>query len=540
MISFFGNLTIKQRLIGAFVFMIVIIVANSLFMLSSVQQTGQIVDKMHRHPLTVTRASGLAYAHILKIGQLIRDRRTAIEGKTSAENWSMLIEQQAVETKKHIDIINARILGTEGQQMAARATKEFFAWTDSAKSILDTAKVAPNEISRLLATEQSIARQFLDIVAYAENKGNGFYRSSEDKIDNTFNTIIALVVFMTLVSVFLAYFVIKNITTPLTYLRQTIEDIERESNLSGRVNFESRCEVGVIAKRFNDMMHKIEKLVVKGLQAAANLESANLAQTTQTNEMTQSIAVQTKEIEQVVSAISDMNQQIQTVAQSADETKTRVSQANDLAVDSNSTVHNMTADIESLASSADKTTELVTQLKSDADNIDNILEVIRSIAEQTNLLALNAAIEAARAGEQGRGFAVVADEVRTLAERTTQSTAEIQSTIENLQSGAKVMVDAIQSNTHMIGNCVEKAGLVNQQIEQISSLMGEVSNMNNMMAKGTSEQAIASQNVDSRMQTISSLAIKSETNVEELERHNKVSQKQSDSLSLAMKQFIVG
>jgi methyl-accepting chemotaxis protein len=537
--EFLHNFTIKQRLIAAFAVMIVLMSVMSFIQLNSIGKLGDIVDKMHRHPLTVTRASALAYANVLKIGLSVRD---AINSSTSQAVKASAIRQVADAqklTRDHLSIVNERILGDEGKALARTSNALFEDWTKVTQSLLDSGASEGEAYTRFIEQEKELSQRFYEIVDYAEVKGNGFYNNATTSIKSTNTNVIFLIVAAVIIAVIIAWAVFKSIVNPLNSLLGTIQIIEKSSDLSGRAKLVSNCEVGVIANHFDEMMKKIEVSVIHALDAAKVIEHSNHEFSQQTTAISQSIGTQSTEITQVAQTISDMNQAIQLVAKSADSTKERVNEANNVADRSDNFVKAMAADIDGLSKSAEKTTELVTQLQKDTDDIGNILEVISGIAEQTNLLALNAAIEAARAGEQGRGFAVVADEVRTLAERTTVSTAEIQTNIEKLQKGTVQVVGAIQSNANMIEDSVEKAESVTKEIAQIRTLMDEISLMNTDMADSMLQQAEASEGVDKRIQTISVLSNEASDNTVKMQQQNADLLTQSQELNQSMQQFKV-
>jgi methyl-accepting chemotaxis protein len=168
-----------------------------------------------------------------------------------------------------------------------------------------------------------------------------------------------------------------------------------------------------------------------------------------------------------------------------------------------------------LAKDVEEVADVIQKLESDSNNIGGVLDVIRGIAEQTNLLALNAAIEAARAGEQGRGFAVVADEVRTLAQRTQQSTEEIQHMIEQLQSGANNAVQAMKLGRDRAESTVQQAMQAGESLDAIKAAVGTITDMNTQIASAAEEQSAVAEEVNRNIINISDVAIKTTENVNE-------------------------
>jgi len=164
------------------------------------------------------------------------------------------------------------------------------------------------------------------------------------------------------------------------------------------------------------------------------------------------------------------------------------------------------ATIEQLAREVDDASQVINQLHKDSASIGGILDVIRGIAEQTNLLALNAAIEAARAGEQGRGFAVVADEVRSLASKTQESTQEIQAMIESLQVGAEAAVSAMSKGKQQAESCVEQSDLANTALDSITAAVAQAHNVSEEISTAAHEQQQVSQEISERLESIVAIA----------------------------------
>ena len=215
---------------------------------------------------------------------------------------------------------------------------------------------------------------------------------------------------------------------------------------------------------------------------------------------------QQAETDQVATAINEMSATVQEVAQNAQQTADAAANADGESKSGSEVVNRATGAIQNLASEVERAAEVIHKLEQDSDNITTILDVIRGIAEQTNLLALNAAIEAARAGEQGRGFAVVADEVRTLAQRTQKSTHEIQEMIEQLQGGARSAVEVMGRSREQAETSVEEANAAAQSLRAITDAVGSISEMSTQIATAVEEQSAVSEEINRSITSIREIA----------------------------------
>jgi methyl-accepting chemotaxis protein len=267
--------------------------------------------------------------------------------------------------------------------------------------------------------------------------------------------------------------------------------------------------IGEIISAFNHMGENLRSMIGQISGATTQLAAAAEETSTVTDETSRGVQEQQSEIDSIASAMNEMTATVQEVARNASEASIAAKAADEEAQNGALAATEAIGSIDPLLKEVDSASQVIRNLEQESENIGSVLDVIRGIAEQTNLLALNAAIEAARAGEQGRGFAVVADEVRTLASRTQQSTQEIQDMISRLQDGAgnavKVMEGA-QARAQNSSDSVEKAA---ESLAAIAGSVSAINDMNTMIASAAEEQSAVAAEMQSNMNNIREVADRS-------------------------------
>ncbi|WP_369812044.1 MULTISPECIES: methyl-accepting chemotaxis protein [Pseudomonas] len=309
-------------------------------------------------------------------------------------------------------------------------------------------------------------------------------------------TMIAAATALALVlSILAAWVITRQITTPL---QETLEVVERvaSGDLSRNLKVDRKDELGKLQATIQRMTVSLRELVGGIRDGVTQIASAAEELSAVTEQTSAGVNSQKVETDQVATAMHEMTATVQEVARNAEEASQAAVAADRQARDGERVVNEAIAQIERLASAVGNSSEAMGALKQESDKIGSVLDVIKSVAEQTNLLALNAAIEAARAGEAGRGFAVVADEVRSLAQRTQKSTEEIEALIAGLQSGTQQATNVMDSSRELSTSSVELTRRAGGSLESITKTVSAIQAMNQQIAAAAEEQSATAEEIN--------------------------------------------
>jgi len=333
-------------------------------------------------------------------------------------------------------------------------------------------------------------------------------RSSFVKAYNDARNITLLVGLIAIgVGILIATLIGRSISRPIKNTVAALNDIaEGEGDLTQRLNTERKDEIGELSLAFNKFVTRVQEMVQHIGGSTEQLGAAAEEMSIITDNTNNGIMRQQSETEQVATAMNEMTSTVQEVARNASEAAASAHQADDETRNGNKVVRESVEAINSLANEIKQASTVIQRLEEDSQSIGTVLDVIRGIAEQTNLLALNAAIEAARAGEQGRGFAVVADEVRTLASRTQQSTEEINEMIGKLQSNAHAAVSAIEGSKKQAEVGVERANAAGVSLDTITASITSINDMNMQIASAAEQQSSVADEINKNIFSINDIA----------------------------------
>jgi methyl-accepting chemotaxis protein len=338
----------------------------------------------------------------------------------------------------------------------------------------------------------------------------------------------------------LIYWLAKGILDSVHNISNVIRYSSEHKDLSVRVNTKVQDELGETGAAFNEMMESFQSTInevnsasIQMAAAAEELSSVTLQTDENVNQQKSETKVLVRAIETMVNAALQVAENSLLAAESSTQTTAESTEGRNV-------INSAVATINSLSESILRASSAIERVEQDSEKIGTVLDVIRGIAEQTNLLALNAAIEAARAGEQGRGFAVVADEVRTLAGRTQESTQEIQSMIESLQAGAKEAVSLMDESSTLTSDSVEKTSAADQRFIQISESVEHISKLNSQISDSAKAQASTSEEVNCHVASITEITAHTELGAKETSQASKDLAKIASQLQVLVNQFKAG
>ncbi|QYJ72200.1 methyl-accepting chemotaxis protein [Shewanella sp. FJAT-51649] len=342
--------------------------------------------------------------------------------------------------------------------------------------------------------------------ASADELHNLALKAIDDTASSSVNIGILVFVIIALILAVITYLIIRSIITPVERITQVISRIEVSKDLTLRCDGSTQDELGEIAQHFNSMVGSFQQLIEQVIDSVATINTSCKSVSENAMLASEGVAQQLNETDMVATAITEMGATIDEIAKTTELAALKAGKTHDNAQLGQTEVEQTILKIRQLSEQINSSASVVDELERDSETIGSVLDVIRGIAEQTNLLALNAAIEAARAGEQGRGFAVVADEVRSLAMRTQTSTQEIANIIQTLQSRTRAIVQLMDASQKQGAESAEQAAAAGELLKLINTDVHNIMDMSTQIAAAIEEQSMVAAEVNKNVVVIRDIA----------------------------------
>ncbi|MHB2250768.1 methyl-accepting chemotaxis protein [Pseudomonas fitomaticsae] len=384
----------------------------------------------------------------------------------------------------------------------------------------------------------AMSKQLSQLISINKAGAAGASSNAAEQYENAKHAVIAFAIAAACLTIVLASFLTRSIVAPLNEALWLAQEIAK-GNLAGTIDASGRDEPARLLEALSVMQANLRSTIELISCSATQLASAAEELSAVTEESSKGLQRQNNELEQAATAVNEMTVAVEEVARNAVSTSQASTTSNEIAQQGQDKVVQTVQAIQAMSVDVQTTSSLVEGLAERGRDIGKVLDVIRAIAEQTNLLALNAAIEAARAGEAGRGFAVVADEVRALAHRTSQSTQEIEQMVEGIQCGTGDAVTSMMLNTERTQATLELATSAGEALEAITEAISRINERNLIIASASEQQAQVSREVDRNLVNIRDLAMLSSAGADQTSAASQELSRLAADLNVMVSRFTI-
>lgn len=520
--NFLGNLAVGKKLAASFAILLVLLIIISTVSIFS-------LDEYNHRALIVERANTAEIA--------------LLEARISEKNFEIRRESQylasAVEHAEKADSTLRPLIRlieeAEGEQLVNRVLADIQSYKDLLQRYEANISAQPDIVSaiqeQMLASARSAIEQTEDLKKREQTL-------MAERYDLTVAEIIIVTVTAILIASVVVWILTKSITGPINESVEIANKVA-SGDLTVDVRSQRGDEFGQLLAAFSTMITNLRELIREIDSGASSIASSSEELSTVTNQTSRGVAEQQSQTDQVATAMNEMVATVNDVAKSAEAAFEAANHASEKSGNGEQAVRETLEFVADLNKQSATVTRQLSSLQSETNNIGTVLDVIKSVAEQTNLLALNAAIEAARAGEQGRGFAVVADEVRSLAQRTQSSATEIETLISNLVTSAETSVTSMESGNKLAEQTLERAELAGTAIQEMAEGVEEIRQHNSQIATAAEEQSSVAEEINQNVTLIRDVGDQSAASTEQVSAASEELARLAEGLSTQVARFKV-
>ncbi len=523
MSSFWGNLSVGKKLAISFAILLLllaIVSGVSFFSLSDYNRGVSIVKHAN------TAEIDLLEAERDERNYAITQERQYIERAIAAVNDAKTALSPLVDMNKE---------GSKNRQKTEKILEGVRSYAELLERYQTDISGSPDLVKSLEEQMYTVATSTIDLMEELKY-------TEQEQLQKVYDLAVKEIAVVTLVALLiattLAWVLTRSITGPIN---QTVGIANKVASGDLTVNVRSQRgdEFGQLLAAFGTMITNLRELIREIETGASSIASSSEELSTVTNQTSKGVADQQSQTDQVATAMNEMVSTVNEVAQSAEAAFEAANQASEKSGHGEKAVRETLDLVADLNQQSSNVMELLNGLQTETNNIGTVLDVIKSVAEQTNLLALNAAIEAARAGEQGRGFAVVADEVRSLAQRTQSSAAEIETLITNLVNSAETSVASMETGTKLAEQTLERAQLAGTAIQEMSEGVEEIRRHNSQIATAAEEQSSVAEEINQNVTLIRDVGDQSAASTEQVSAASEELARLAEGLNTQVARFKV-